>query len=198
MKHIIKLIVLSFMMNYPIVVKAQIKAGDMIKTEFNLNDIKYIGEATSGSTSSFSCRFLHSQSKYTFNNLKRVPDSSQYLMTGVVASNIGGKYKAGSTIRFNVYRPDYKKIITSADFKKMRNSDHFIVKFSDGKNYLAGFGGISELNIITLGFLHTRSIYQIDSEGTIVQSGGKYKPGDKVSFHPATLMTSAAVLMPIN
>ena len=69
-------------------VMAQIKTDDFIRISFGDEKKIYTAEISSVTGTSFSCRFLHSQSTYTFKGLDE--GETIYDFTAVVESTKGG------------------------------------------------------------------------------------------------------------
>lgn len=177
------------------IAQAQVKTGDFLLAEFKGDTRLYVAEVFKVSGNVVSCRFLHSQSEYVFKNLQPLDGLvSKTTVSAVVASTKNGKYKAGAKVNLDVYRPNYTTTLKSNDLKKMQPSETLVAKFEDGKNYFATHEGADELEIMKIEFMHTQHIYEFDTEGVIIKSGGKYKAGGKAEFYAVILMPSIKII----
>lgn len=171
-------------------VTAQVKTGDFIRVSFGDEQKIYTAEISSVTGTSFSCRFLHTQSTYVFKNLRE--GETIYDFTAVVESTKGGGYQKGTNALFYIYRPDYKKEVTSSNYndylEKNKHSNgqaNIIAKFPDGLKYMANIKKsiTADNTIVSVFFTHTSSVYTINiADGKVVESGGAYKKGTKVQF----------------
>lgn len=169
---------------------AQIKTGDFIRVSFSTEKTIYTAEVFSVTGTSFSCRFLHSQSTYTFKNLSE--GETIYDFTAAVESTKGGAYKKGTNALFYIYRPDYKAAVTSSNYnayleknKRLNGQANIIVKFPDDLKYMAFVKTpvTADNSVVSVFFTHTSSVYTINiADGKVVQSGGAYKSGTKARF----------------
>ena|SRR6218665_1044691 len=155
------------------IANAQIKAGDYIYGVFdspltttkNYNGATYVAEVTAVNGSEFTCRFVHSGSVYQFKNFNGQIDNS----TAEVRSTEKGIFKKeGTKFYFSIYTPTNE------------SCNYFKVKFADGKSYFAQATSVG--NNYQLLFFHSGSKYLITPEGIIIQSGGSYRKGQKVTW----------------
>jgi len=178
---------------------AQLKTGDFIKlSSFKDAKVSYTAEVTKVNGTSFICKFLHSQSQYTFINFAAQPNSTYNFTAQVKASQ--GAYKAGDVAVFNVNRPD-NNTLTLANFDSYMNNDQYVydthirivVRFADGKKYLAG-GRKTADNKLNLTFFHSKAEYTVDlATMKVTYSNGGYLLGSKVVMYAAKWVSHATI-----
>lgn len=147
----------------------ELKTGDMISGAFDSpmsNNAKnlFVAEVTEVNGTEFSCRFVHSNSKYVFKNYKSTPE----MKTADVKSTDKGVFKQGTSFMFWVYTPTQD---CGAVLK---------VTFKDGKSYLAD--SFSSGDNYELKFTHSGSKYIVSKDQVILSSGGTYKKGETVKW----------------
>lgn len=135
----------------------------------------YAAEVLSVDATSFSCRFLHSNSVYQFIDFKRAVDGPPTRMQATVKSSKGGGFAAGTVFVINVFMPDPDPCdMASAPVGSF--TDILATFAADNKTYLARIR--TEANGYTIRFVHSNSEYTTDRNFKVltVKNGG-YKVG---------------------
>lgn len=173
------------------VLHAQLQKNDFIKVvSVNGTAVNYVAEVTNISGNAFHCNFSHSGSTYSFEN---VTPSSEFRFTATVNTSKGA-YKKGDVFEFNVNRPNYATLLTQSNINSYLSNelywftDHIrvVVKFPDGKRYLAGCNKMADGNL-QVQFFHSGSFYSVDPTTMKVTKtqGGGYLVGTKMQMFPA-------------
>lgn len=173
------------------ILHAQLQKNDFIKVvSVNGTAVNYVAEVTNISGNAFHCNFSHSGSKYSFEN---VTPSSEFRFTATVKTSTGA-YRKGDVFEFNVNRPNYAALLSQSNINDyLSNSlywftDHIrvVVKFPDGKKYLAGCNKMPDGNL-QVQFFHSNSFYTVNPTTMKVTKtqGGGYLVGTKMQMFPA-------------
>lgn len=173
------------------ILHAQLQKNDFIKVvSVNGTAVNYVAEITNISGNAFHCNFSHSGSTYSFEN---VTPSSEFRFTATVKTSTGA-YRKGDVFEFNVNRPNYAALLSQSNINDyLSNSlywftDHIrvVVKFPDGKKYLAGCNKMPDGNL-QVQFFHSNSFYTVNPTTMKVTKtqGGGYLVGTKMQMFPA-------------
>lgn len=154
--------------------EAQISSGDYIYGAFesplnttkSYNSATYVAEVISVSGTSFTCKFVHSGSVYQFKNFA---DQVDFSVAEVKSTDKGIFKKEGTPFYFSTYTP------------ATESCNYLKVTFADGKSYFAEATTVADGNYQLI-FWHSGSKYLISPEGIILQSGGSYRKGQKVTW----------------
>lgn len=173
------------------ILHAQLQKNDFIRvSSVNGKPFKYVAEITNISGNTFHCNFVHSGNTYSFEN---VTPSSEFRFTATVKTSTGA-YRKGDVFEFNVNRPNYAALLSQSNINDyLSNSlywftDHIrvVVKFPDGKKYLAGCNKMPDGNL-QVQFFHSNSFYAVNPTTMKVTKtqGGGYLVGTKMQLFPA-------------
>ena len=147
-------------------------------------DKNYVAEVTYVNGDKFSCRFLHSNSIYEFENLKIKPGGSA-TMLATVKSSKGGRYAAGTVFSLNFFMADPDDCDLSGSTEKKPYT--IIVRFQDNKSYL-GRGAKTDSGY-TIQFGHTNSKYYTDKDFKVLSTqGGGYAIGSQMKVVHARVL----------
>lgn len=167
----------------------QLQKGMLMYTNPNimLGDSRtFVAEIISVNGFEFTCRFLHSNSVYYFKNLKLAGGFSDTLMQATVVKSKGGSFQEGHLFDFNIYMKDPEQCNLSTATEKTPLMT--VVTFlADNKSYLANVSKIKTGYL--LGFLHSKSIYEVDENFKVTKvTGGGYAVGSKIKIEHARLL----------
>ncbi len=139
-------------------------------------DKQYVAEISSVNGDKFTCRFLHSNSIYEFENLKRNPGTTSGMLA-TVKSNKGGSYAAGTVFVFGFYMVDPDHCDLSS--LTTRQVCYIMACFQDNKCY---FGMMLKTdNGYSIQFLHTNNVYNTDLNFKVLSTeGGGYAIGSQM------------------
>ena len=154
--------------------KPSLETGMMIIGVMDDGSKIYVARVISVTGTDFDGQFVHSNSLYSFKNMKTDSDE---LSEATVTKNTRGKYPPGTIFKFFIYA-------TAASDCSLEN--HFaddntpcISTFNDGKTFLGNVEQQGENYIIT--YWHSNSIYTFDKDWKIIKvSGGSYPVGQNV------------------
>jgi hypothetical protein len=144
---------------------------------------KYVAQVLTVNGSSFTCRFLHSNSIYQFTGFRIKSPASRSLMMATVQSSKGGGYKAGTVFSLNVYMVDPEPCdISTVGYK---DPYKIIATFvADNKSY---FGQILKTpNGYKIYFLHSGATYYTDNNFKVIKTDkGGYVVGSAIKVEHA-------------
>jgi|GEM_PF-5168106 len=149
-------------------------------------DKKYVAEILSVDATGFSCRFLHSNTVYQFNDFRRSDDGPATRMQATVRSSRGGAFQTGTVFKMNVFMADPEP----CDLAKTEEGSFYdiIATFAaDNKTYLARIGMEGEKYMIR--FAHSNADYTTDKNFKVLAvKGGGYKVGSQIKVKHARIL----------
>ena len=147
---------------------------------------KYVAQILSVNGSDFTCRFLHSNSTYSFTDFKKAAVGSSATMQATVKSSKGGGFLPGTIFKMNVYMADPDRCdVTDAS----EAQPYFVIGtfIADNKSYLGRLA--PEEEGYKIAFFHSKNLYILDEKFKVKKvNGGGYNVGSQlVIVHARTL-----------
>ncbi len=166
----------------------QIKKGMYISARTSANSKDYIAEVLSVDGTSFSCRFLHSNSVYEFVDFKRAADGPATRMQATVKSSKGGSFAAGTVFpRVNFFMVDPEPCDLTALPAGGPFYDVLATFVADSKTYLARLQKTA--TGYKVNFVHSYALYTTDNNFKVLTvKGGGYKVGSQLIVKHARIL----------
>jgi len=165
----------------------QMQKGMYISANPGTTDGKrYAAELLSVDGTSFSCRFLHSNSVYEFVDFRRANDGPNTRMLATVESSKGGGFLRGTVFKINVFMLDPEPC-DLAQTPVGAFYDLFATFVADSKTYLARMR--VDPDGYTIRFIHSGSEYTTDKNFKVLTvKGGGYKVGSQIKVKHARIL----------
>lgn len=165
----------------------KLQKGMFIRSDPQTIDKKvYTAEILTVNGTDFTCRYLHSNSLYSFTDFKKADGGSNATMQATVKSSKGGGFQSGTQFKMNIYMadPDRCQLADATD----KNPYFIIATFlADRKSYLGQIA--AEKDGYVIHFFHSKSKYWTDRNFKVTHvEGGGYLVGSQMNVvHARTL-----------